>query len=930
VHNIALKWEKYRKQILLSLVLTIVLVLLPLEQALADPFVSIRKPTKVIKTTQGGNTQLNELDGNAFDSDGTTTPSLMWSATGPGNVMFTDPTVEDPTFTVDVPGSYMFTLTASGNPPASRTIPVNVVDNNPPVPDFKVNGLLVPPTKVPPSVQVNIDASISTDADPGDQLQYTLKLTDPSGSTTSLPQDSNLDKTTQFTPVAEGNYIVTLLVTDGFVGTPIQIQKTVRVSTNEPPTSVIAPIAPMPTDGQPISLDGSGSTTVDPKDTIPPDGFEWTVTEQPEGSNPVFTPSANVAMPTLTTDTPGTYRVTLKVTDSNGLTSTTQSPSIQVQEAGVLRISILPTFSPNLQEGQKQTYTAEITQNGQVLTIVPKNISDNISWSINGIRAVGGTTTFNPNSGHYEIGENKIKVELLEEVGGKDVNHENSVDVNVSKKVGFNIPPGGTIIIPNELHALNLGGTASMALVSDPANLLGDSVNGFGFMDTHLSVDLADCQVSFGDIFLLDDQQREGQTDITDGDLFFYDSVVDAFVDVTLEDNDPRPGRNFAPGLAVDNGQETGSLAFFECVGPTTLFHPSGAISAETGLPNLGATSQVPFMDWFRDIPIPTGVDINGDGPQDDITFPTSDLSLNLFEQTTSAPDWINDFDASETANWEVNPITQVSMSGIIIFAEDIVIPVSVPAPPVVPNVVGLAQVFAENQIILSGLTVGTVTTANSDTVPAGNVISQNPVGDTVVTPNSSVDLVVSLGPTLVAVPDVVGLSQASAEAAIVGAGLAVGSITTANSDTVPAGDVISQDPTAGTTVAPNAPVNLVVSLGAATIAVPDVVGLPQADAEAAIVAAGLTVGTVTTANSDTVPAGDVISQNPTRDTNVASETPVNILVSLGPSKTKPVGGEFLPIETTALLLAGTQSFSWMIPVLASIVGIGLFFLRRK
>ena len=52
--------------------------------------------------------------------------------------------------------------------------------------------------------------------------------------------------------------------------------------------------------------------------------------------------------------------------------------------------------------------------------------------------------------------------------------------------------------------------------------------------------------------------------------------------------------------------------------------------------------------------------------------------------------------------------------------------------------------------------------------------------------------------------------------------------------------------------------------VGPAQVTVPDVVGLSQADAEAAIVAANLTVGTVTHGRtSATVPAGDVISQDP-------------------------------------------------------------------
>jgi len=43
-----------------------------------------------------------------------------------------------------------------------------------------------------------------------------------------------------------------------------------------------------------------------------------------------------------------------------------------------------------------------------------------------------------------------------------------------------------------------------------------------------------------------------------------------------------------------------------------------------------------------------------------------------------------------------------------------------------------------------------------------------------------------------------------------------------------------------------------------------------------------------------------------------------------------PVGGEIIPIETTTLLLAGIQSFSWMIPVTLSVLGIGLFVVSRK
>ncbi len=42
------------------------------------------------------------------------------------------------------------------------------------------------------------------------------------------------------------------------------------------------------------------------------------------------------------------------------------------------------------------------------------------------------------------------------------------------------------------------------------------------------------------------------------------------------------------------------------------------------------------------------------------------------------------------------------------------------------------------------------------------------------------------------------------------------------------------------------------------------------------------------------------------------------------------IGGEIIPIESTSLILAGAQSFSWMLPVVLSGIGIGLFVVSRK
>lgn len=137
-----------------------------------------------------------------------------------------------------------------------------------------------------------------------------------------------------------------------------------------------------------------------------------------------------------------------------------------------------------------------------------------------------------------------------------------------------------------------------------------------------------------------------------------------------------------------------------------------------------------------------------------------------------------------------------------------------------VPNVVGMTQAAASTSITGAGLTVGTVTMANSTTVAAGDVISENPAAGASVASGSAVALSVSSGPApppQVAVPNVVGNTQAAATTAITGAGLKVGTVTMASSKTVAKGSVISEDPAAGTMVAPASAVNLTVSSGPPT-----------------------------------------------------------------------------------------------------------------
>jgi beta-lactam-binding protein with PASTA domain len=146
---------------------------------------------------------------------------------------------------------------------------------------------------------------------------------------------------------------------------------------------------------------------------------------------------------------------------------------------------------------------------------------------------------------------------------------------------------------------------------------------------------------------------------------------------------------------------------------------------------------------------------------------------------------------------------------------------------------------------------------------------------------------VISSGLPHVAVPNVVTLTQAAASSAITAASLTVGAITTTSSMTVPAGSVISQNPSAGADVVIGSSVALVISSGLPYVVVPGVTGLTQAAATTTITTSGLTVGSITTASSLTVPAGSVIGQTPVAGSSVVSGSAVALCISSGPGSTQ-------------------------------------------
>ncbi|MGW4225253.1 Stk1 family PASTA domain-containing Ser/Thr kinase [Streptomyces bauhiniae] len=142
-------------------------------------------------------------------------------------------------------------------------------------------------------------------------------------------------------------------------------------------------------------------------------------------------------------------------------------------------------------------------------------------------------------------------------------------------------------------------------------------------------------------------------------------------------------------------------------------------------------------------------------------------------------------------------------------------------------------------------------------------------------------------------VPPVLSRTQDQAEQRLKAAGLEVGGVKRAYSDTVDRGTVISTDPSAGSRVRGHASVGLTVSLGPRTVSVPRVAGQPLERARERLKTAGLEPGMVTREFSDEVERGSVVRTTPEAGIERHAGSAIALVVSKGaPVDIPDVSGE--------------------------------------
>lgn len=199
-----------------------------------------------------------------------------------------------------------------------------------------------------------------------------------------------------------------------------------------------------------------------------------------------------------------------------------------------------------------------------------------------------------------------------------------------------------------------------------------------------------------------------------------------------------------------------------------------------------------------------------------------------------------------------------------------------------VPRVLGLSVAEAQAEIQKAKLQVTDGGAEPHPTATQGLVIWQDPPPGVIAPEGAKITLVSSAGPPKIPVPDVAALDAQLAQSLVAAAGLVISQVESVQA-AAPTGLAMMTRPPAGTALSPGAGLTLVVSRGAPTIAVPDLLGMSSGDARTRLEMEGLQLGTVTRQRTASASPGTVVSQRPAAGTLAAPGTVVDIVVARSP-----------------------------------------------
>jgi eukaryotic-like serine/threonine-protein kinase len=209
------------------------------------------------------------------------------------------------------------------------------------------------------------------------------------------------------------------------------------------------------------------------------------------------------------------------------------------------------------------------------------------------------------------------------------------------------------------------------------------------------------------------------------------------------------------------------------------------------------------------------------------------------------------------------------------------------PASVGVPDVRNLTSAEAEHKLAQAHFKPN-VQSRSSASVASGKVISTEPSQGVPLLAGSPVTVFVSSGPPQVEVPTVTGQSEDEARGSLRAAGLHVGTVTKREEAGQAAGTVLSQAPSAGSSVRSGEAVSLVVAKASQEVAVPRVVGKKQERAEGELIGAGFVVKSSTHTVSSVAEVGLVLQQAPAGGTKAKRGATIKLTVGELAAQTTP------------------------------------------
>ena len=197
------------------------------------------------------------------------------------------------------------------------------------------------------------------------------------------------------------------------------------------------------------------------------------------------------------------------------------------------------------------------------------------------------------------------------------------------------------------------------------------------------------------------------------------------------------------------------------------------------------------------------------------------------------------------------------------------------------PDVVGKLAVPAQQ--ILRGRGVGMkVEDRIFSNLPVDTVVRQSPPPNIRVKTGQSAHVVLSLGPQKVTIPQLQDRSLRAAQVELLRGGMQLGEVSSVYLPGEMADTVTEQNPAPGNTDVTGPHVNLLVSLGPrpAAYVMPELSGLPIAEAQAKLGSAGLRLSKLTPEPASDSAAGTVVGQTPARGERVDSSSTIELQVA--------------------------------------------------